>query len=248
VLTLPEAAGRIIAAILGGMLISAAKDRCDAGRGTAMADETTVRLCEFQALRQEISNRLTISYTLLALGLAAFGTGISVVGRTSQILAVLAAISSILWLYWTDNSLSIRRIAAYIAIELAPADGEGDWGGGLGWEMFLRQITLGGPVAQRALFKDAGKLKAERIHPAQNADSYTTVLFGGASPILLFLYVRANLHRGAGVAVWPVAGACLLVWAFAVLQFIRFVRERHAYDNAIATSSLAMKALNRSTM
>jgi len=61
-------------------------------------------IAEFEGLRQEIGIRITISYTLVALELAALGTGLSLAGKTTQVLGGLAAISSLLWLYWIDNS------------------------------------------------------------------------------------------------------------------------------------------------
>lgn len=191
---------------------------------------------EFQALRQEIVERIKISYSILALGLAAFGTGLSLAGRASYILAALGALSSVLWLYWTDNSLSIHRIAAYVAIRLAPAAGPP----ALGWEAYFRRLTAGGDVAADVLYDGAPPEGARRVHAARSADWYTTLLFGGATPILVAIYVADNVRHGgstpAGTWIAASLGAVAL-WGYAVLKFAAFIGETRAYRDAILHSS-----------
>ncbi|MFC5184898.1 hypothetical protein [Actinomadura harenae] len=202
-----------------------------------MCDDEAIKLGEFQALRQEITNRLTISYTILALGLAAFGTGFSVANRSSHVLAALSGISALLWLYWIDNSLSIHRIAAYIAVVLAPSLGTRD-ADALSWEMFFRNVCVGGDRADLVLFKNSQANRTGRIRPAQSADWYATILFGGAPPVLLSLYVGANAHHGSppGLTVWAAAVVCAAIWAYAVRAFVRLVQERTVFRLAILSS------------
>ncbi|MFC4907415.1 hypothetical protein [Actinomadura gamaensis] len=205
-----------------------------------MCDDEAIKLGEFQALRQEITNRLTISYTILGLGLAAFGTGFSVANRSSHVLAALSGVSALLWLYWTDNSLSIHRIAAYIAVVLAPSLNARD-ADVLTWESFFRNVCAGGDRADLALFRNSQVTRTRRIRPAQSADWYATVLFGGATPVLLSLYIGANVHHGAppGPTVWMAAVVCAAIWAFAVKEFVRLVQERTVFRLAILSSGSA---------
>jgi hypothetical protein len=85
-----------------------------------MVDDTALDAAELQALRQAITSHFTLSATLIALELAAFGSSLSFVDKSTHVLAGLAVISSFLWLLWIDHSTQILKIAAYIAIELAP--------------------------------------------------------------------------------------------------------------------------------
>lgn len=198
-------------------------------------DDQDGALAEFQALRQEIADRLKISYTILALGLAAFGTGLSQAGRATYVLAALAALSSVLWLYWTDNSLSIRRIAAYIAIRLSPSVSQG-----LGWEAYLRRLTAGDETAADAMYDGDPPEGARRVRPERSSDWYTALLFGGTTPILVAIYVTQNLrHTGATPAwAWLAASlAAVALWAYAARQFAAFVGEVRAYRDAILHSS-----------
>jgi hypothetical protein len=64
--------------------------------------------------------RLASAAALLAGHQAGHDSSLAVIGKSAVVLAVLAAISSFLWLLWTDRSLSILKIAAYLGIELAP--------------------------------------------------------------------------------------------------------------------------------
>jgi hypothetical protein len=77
-------------------------------------------VAELQALRQEISSHFTLSAALVALELAAFGSSLSLVDKSTHVLAALAGISSFLWPLWIDHSTQILKIVAYIAIDLAP--------------------------------------------------------------------------------------------------------------------------------
>lgn len=85
-----------------------------------MAEDVALDVAELQALRQEIASHFTLSTTLMALELAAFGSSLSLVDKSTYILPVLAVISSFLWLLWIDHSTQILKIAAYISIDLAP--------------------------------------------------------------------------------------------------------------------------------
>jgi hypothetical protein len=104
-----------------------------------VAPAATIISAEAQSLRQEVSAHVTILKAIIALELAALGSGLAVTGKQAVVLAVLAAISSFLWLLWTDRSLSILKIAAYLGIELAPWLTELVKYPVLGWEQFLRR-------------------------------------------------------------------------------------------------------------
>lgn len=81
---------------------------------------------------------------------------------------------------------------------------------------------------------------ARRVHPARSADWYTTLLFGGATPNLVAIYVTQNLRRGGSTpaGVWVAASlAAIVLWGYAVLKFAAFVGETRAYRDAIRCSS-----------
>ena len=69
-----------------------------------MVEDTALDAAELHTLRQEITSHFTLSATLIALELAAFGSSLSLVDKSTHILAVLAVISSFLWLLWIDHS------------------------------------------------------------------------------------------------------------------------------------------------
>ncbi|HEV7830414.1 MAG TPA: hypothetical protein VGP04_16530 [Pseudonocardiaceae bacterium] len=75
-----------------------------------MVDDTALDAAELQALRQEITSHFTLSATLIALELAAFGSSLSFVDKSTHVLAGLAVISSFLWLLWIDHSTQILKM------------------------------------------------------------------------------------------------------------------------------------------
>ena len=192
-------------------------------------------LREYETLRQEINNRTTISYTLVALDLAALGAGLSVVDKSRAILVALAAISSLLWLYWTDHAGQVNRIAAYIAIQLAPKISADEGRPVLQWEAFLRRFNAGGESTYRVLFGPGEAGPRSSIRRVVSSDWYTTLLFGGAPPLLLGLYVAANAKASApttaeaGLA--TAAGA--LLWIYALISYRHMRRAVSVIAEAI---------------
>jgi hypothetical protein len=130
-----------------------------------MVDDTALDAAELQALRQEITSHFTLSATLIALELAAFGSSLSFVDKSTHVLAGLAVISSFLWLLWIDHSTQILKIAAYIAIELAPRMRQHLGRPVLGWEVFLRCINSGGERSATALYGVSPPPRAKIVRP-----------------------------------------------------------------------------------
>jgi hypothetical protein len=196
-------------------------------------------LLEYETLRQEINNRTTISYTLVALDLAALGGGLSVVDKSRAILAGLAVISTLLWLYWTDHAFQVQRIASYIAISLAPKISAEEGHAVLQWEVFLRRLTAGGMSAQEALFGPGGPIPKSRFRPIVSSDWYTTLLFGGSPPLLLALYIAANVKANTltaievGIASAAVAG----LWTYALINYRRMKRTVPVLAEAILAAN-----------
>jgi hypothetical protein len=202
-----------------------------------LGEGSGVGIAEFEGLRHEIMNRITISFTLMALELAALGTGLSVAAKTTQIMVGLAAVSSLLWLYWIDNSIQLQRLGLYIAIELAPRISEIEGRPVLGWEIFFRKLLKGGRDASELLFntEQARGDKGIALGAGASADWYTLILFGGSTPLLTVLYLVSYVSskRGADALVWLAAVAVLLVWVFAVSRFINFMRTLRVFSEAI---------------
>jgi hypothetical protein len=207
----------------------------DDREGDAMAGSCSADIAEFEALRAEINTRFTILFTLIALDLAALGGGLTIVDKNTYVLAGLAAISGVLWLYWTDNSLAVNRIACYIAIVLAPHISSTEDQSSLGWEVYLRKLCQGGPTATRALFPRGNQPYGGPAKMTSHAtDWYATALFGGSTPLLLVLYLTASLHRHAnGPAVWLVTPTIAGLWCMAVARFAYLTRTLHLMDMAI---------------
>lgn len=201
-----------------------------------MAGSCSADIAEFEALRAEINTRFTMLFTLIALDLAALGGGLTIVDKNTYVLAGLAAISGVLWLYWTDNSLAVNRIACYITIVLAPRISSTEDQSSLGWEVYLRRLCQGGPTATRALFPRGDQPYGGPAKMASHAtDWYATVLFGGSTPLLLVLYLVASLHSGhAGdPVVWLVITIIAGLWCMAVARFAYLARTLHLMDMAI---------------
>lgn len=202
---------------------------------------TDAHLREYETLRQEINNRTTIAYTLVALDLAALGGGLSIVNKSKAILVALAAISSVLWLYWIDHGAQVRRIAAYIAIDLAPKISADAGEPALQWEVFLRRLTAGGTSAREALFGSA-QLFAERdFRPIVSSDWYTTLLFGGSPPLLLSLYIAANIKANlpTAIEVGIATTATMWLWIYALISYYRLKRAEPIIVAAILAANAA---------
>jgi len=198
-------------------------------------------LREYETLRQEINNRTTISYTLIALDLAALGGGLSIVNKSKAILVALAAISSVLWLYWIDHAAQVHRIAAYIAIDLAPKVSSAIGEPALQCEVFLRRLTAGGASAREVLFGPAQPFADRDFRPIVSSDWYTTLLFGGSPPLLLALYiaanVKANLPTAVEVVIATIATMCL--WIYALISYYRLKRAEPVIVSAILAANSA---------
>ena len=208
-------------------------------KSCSVADNRSADLREYETLRQEINNRTTISYTLVALDLAALGGGLSVVDKSKAILVALAAISSLLWLYWIDHAAQVQRIAAYIAINLAPRISADEEHPVLQWEIFLRRLTAGGKSAHIAMFGPDRPIPESAFGPIVSSDWYTTLLFGGSPPLLLALYIAANVKAStltaAEVAIATVAAAGL--WTYALISYHRLKRVIPVIAEAILAAN-----------
>jgi hypothetical protein len=199
-----------------------------------MADAADVDIAEVQCLRQEITTRITLEHALVALELAALGTGLTLGGTAVYVLAALAAISSFLWLLWMDQSLSTYKIAAYLAVEVAPRLTSQVGHPVLGWESFLRLIDASGPGSRKALYPRATGGRRYLVRSGLRADLYTPILFGGTPPVLLALYALAR-HAGPG-GIWTGCAAGGLLWLYAISRFADFVHNAKVLDSAIAVS------------
>lgn len=145
-----------------------------------MSDWQDVDLAEFEELRTEINNRTTISNQIIAVQIAAIGSGIIILDKSADVLLGLAAISTLLWLFWIDHTCQIYKIAAYIELEMAPRlrTSKPDL---LGWERFLRKIDAGWEVS--GIEGGTGK-----ILTTQWVSTYTAALLGWGAVLLLGIY------------------------------------------------------------
>ncbi|MGN9914726.1 hypothetical protein ACTMTJ_45075 [Phytohabitans sp. LJ34] len=201
-----------------------------------MNDMLSACLAEFDALRQELNARLAVSYTLLTLELAAVGTGVSIATANSHVLAGLAILTVLLWLFWIDNSTMVQSIGAYIAIDLAPRLTSAGVPIPLRWEAYMRQLHSGGTSASQVLFGRNDEAEDRGLRRSAGSDWYTSVLFGGSSPTLLFAYMLNN--SPASATGWLLMGLLGLgvftMWVYAAATAVRF----HAFLRLIRRAIL----------
>jgi hypothetical protein len=198
-----------------------------------VAEAVELDAAEIQSLRQEITTRIGLMQAIVAVELAALGTGLTILHDYAHVLAGLAAISSFLWLLWLDQSLSTYKIAAYLAIEVAPRMQQITARRTLGWEAFLRRVESGGQESVHALYQGALPPSGGIVRSVR-ADWYVPLLFGASPPILLTLYVRASSNIESSLLLIGLASLIGgLFWLFAISRFIDFVRNAKVIDKAI---------------
>lgn len=198
-------------------------------------ESISIELVEYGNLRQEINNRTTLAYALITLQLVTLGTGLSVAAKFPDIVAGLAAVSSFLWLFWVDHAGQVYKIAAYIAVELAPRLTEAAGRSVMGWEYFLRRLDGPENGAREALHMSAAGLGRVRIPASSTADKYAMLLFGCSPPVLLAGYAIEILrdHQRPILLVIAIMTAVTAVWLFSVWRFISFRRMVVSVHDAI---------------
>lgn len=186
---------------------------------------------EAQCLRQEITTRITLMNAVIGLELAVLSTGLTIIGKPTYVLAGLGAASSFLWLLWMDLSLSTYKIAAYLAVDLAPSLSRLVKRPILGWEAFLRRIEANGEMSSQALYPGTAGDGRRLVYCGRHTERYVPLLFGGAPPLLLVLYV-IDSHDGLA----RMLSACLLaglLWMYTVVRFWLLLRDINVLNKAI---------------
>jgi hypothetical protein len=200
----------------------------------------TVHLCEYERLRNEINNRTQLSSGLVALQLAALGAGLSVLDKLPDVVLVLAAVSSFLWLLWIDHTSQIYKIAAYIGLRLAPRLHEGDEEL-LGWEHFMRILDQGGQKAATALFGRSSS-KSVKILRTEVIGRFISILFGASPPLLIVGFMIAKHEKVFdwntilsfhGAILVLALGLASIAWLYAWRQYSLFVKMRRSIDQAL---------------
>jgi len=216
--------------------VSSPKDTRSQENTTAIADATTVHVAEYQALRQEVNNRQTLSNALIAADLTALGVGISTSHSFPTVLVALAVVSSLLWLFWLVQTLQIYRIAAYIALELRPRLAEMYQCSLLDWESYVRRLTFSRESAALALYgaTDAPKMR----NFSRNKDGvYISLLLGGATPLLLASAAIVNLHHNSRGIPWKLEiAASLALWLYALIKAIVTLHTTNVITEQIINS------------
>jgi hypothetical protein len=186
-------------------------------------------LAEYDHLRGEIDNRTTLAYGLIALQLAALGAGLSAADKLPEILLGLAMVSSFLWVFWMDHTGQIFKIAAYIALRLAPRL-RGATPDALGWERFFRDLDAGAVPEWTNLAR--GRFP---VHTTGSVHLYTGALFGVPPPAFLVAYLVSGVHgSGGGEALrWAGVAAALVLWIATILRFRVYLRMIDAIGDMI---------------
>lgn len=191
-----------------------------------------VDLAEFGQLRDEINNRTQIAFTLIVAELTGLGAGLSVIDKVPDVLLGLAAVSGFLWLLWLDMAGQVHKIAAYLALHLAPRLRDAS-PGALGWEAFYREVDAGGARAAKALGGDF------RLEPLRHMGRYLTLLFLITPVVLLGIYVFTTDWGDYGS--FDTAGRIAGVLLTLVVLGFAYVQSRR-YDRLVDTISRAIAA------
>lgn len=178
-------------------------------------------LAEYDHLRQEIDNRTTLAYGLIAIELAALGAGLSAFDKFPEILLGLAVVSSFLWVFWMDHTGQIFKIAAYIALRLAPRLRKAS-PGAFGWERFFRELDAG--VLPEWVKQEGGR--PFPIHTTGSVHLYTGALFGMPPPVFLLAYAVSGVHgsQGGEILRWAGFAAAFVLWVAAIHRFTVYLR------------------------
>jgi hypothetical protein len=189
---------------------------------------------EAQSLRQEITTRITLMNALIALELAALGTGLTAIAKPSFLLAALGAASSFLWLLWMDQSLYTYKIAAYLSVELAPRLSLLARRPVLGWETFLRRVESNGEKSGRALYPRTAGGGRQLVLCGRHAEWYVPLLFAATPPWLLALYVINS--RGSLAPILTACFAAGSMWICTIIRFALLMHDINVLNDAIAMS------------
>jgi hypothetical protein len=200
---------------------------------TSVANIAAVHLAEYQALRQEVNNRQTVSNALIAADLTALGVGLSIARQYPAILIGLGVVSSLIWLFWLVHTLQIYRIALYIALELRPRLVRIYGCTVLDWEAYVRFLTFSRHTQTR-LFAKYRHVERE-MDVSRNVDGiYISLLLGGATPLLLAASVIADLHSHSNGLPWVLAvAATLALWLYAFSRAIVTLRTTRVISDLI---------------
>jgi hypothetical protein len=189
---------------------------------------------EAQCLRQEITTRITLMNALIALELAALGTGLTTISKPTYVLAALGAASSFLWLNWMDQSLYTYKIAAYLTVELAPRLSQLAQRPVLGWETFLRRIEANGEKSGQGLYPGAHGRGRHLKYAGRHAEWYVPLLFAVTPPLLVALYVTDT--RDSLARVLPTCLAAGFMWAYTVIRFALLIHDISVFNDAIVAA------------
>lgn len=195
-------------------------------------DVVAVHLAEYQALRQEVQGRQTLSYTIIAADLAALAAGVSIVTQYPGVLIALAVVSNFLWLFWLAQTMQVYRIATYVALELRPLLMRIYGQPVLGWESYVRRITASRDLAARALYPDD---PTNAPHISRNRDGvYISLLLGGVTPPLLTIVaIFQARHDAPPHWAWVAAGVSLAFWIYAAASAIQVMMTTKHMSNVI---------------
>jgi hypothetical protein len=201
-----------------------------------MADAADVYLMEFEQLRDELVQRTNMSYALIALDLTALGAGLTVFQAFPAIVIGLAVVTSFLWLIYIDHASQIYKIAAYIALRLAPRLEETATAA-MQWENFLRQLDKGGPEAAAALSGPGDHRTPRHWIVSGGPGTYVAALFAASPPVLLATFAISSgiggdaLERLLRLAVLL---ATYAVWVGSIVRFCHFQETVRAINAAIS--------------
>jgi hypothetical protein len=204
-------------------------------------DFAAALIAEYEALRQEVGNRQTLSYAIIAVDLAAFGSGVTAAGGHPEVMIGLAVVSTLLWMFWQAQTMQIDRIAAYVALRLRPALVRHYGYDVLGWEGYVRRLTWSRETAVHALYD--GRRNDKGTYISRSRDGiYISLLLGGGTPLFLGFVSATEFQATSKAIAFEVASALgLVLWAYALVSAISVMRADKAIARQIIESDTDLR-------
>lgn len=205
---------------------------------TTTTEAATVYIAEYQALRQEVNSRQNLSHAIVVADLGVLGAGIPAARSYPSIIIGLAFVSTLLWLFWLAQTIQIYRIAAYVALELRPCLTQLYQCSLLGWESYVRRLTLTRQRAVATLYGSEADARNHALYVSRYREGvHTSILLGGATPLFLIIAIFTVGHKHQYSFLQITASiAGLILWIYAVNTAVSVLRTTRVINSRILSS------------
>jgi hypothetical protein len=156
-----------------------------------------IDLAEFSRCRDEIDSQTELSARMILAEIALLAAGAALIEKSHyDALLALAALSSLLWVFWAGHTLAISKLGGYIACRLAPRLRRLTGERVLAWEEYSRITHVGGPKTYLIPYSQP-KATSPPSFFHKSISLFVSFWFGAMTPVLLLIYgVIAIKQRG----------------------------------------------------